>query len=73
MTRTLDRHDPRRNDALGLVRRQVAAGNYTEKDVEGWKAFLGDDDVQDILDKLAPKKARKRTPKPASPAEPEKE
>ena len=55
--KTLDRHDPRRNDALGLVRRVVAAGTFTKKDVSAWKEELGDDVVDAIVAELAPKKA----------------
>ena len=74
----MDRHDPRRNDALGLVRRMVRAGNFTKADVARWTKELGDE-VVDIVQELAPKKAakkkaapRKTAPTTAS-AEPEKE
>ena len=52
----MDRHDPRRNDALGLVRRMVRAGKFTKADVARWKKELGDV-VDDIVQELAPKKA----------------
>ncbi len=55
----MDRHNPRRNDALGLVRRMVRAGTFTKADVGRWKKELGDDVVADIVQELAPKKAAK--------------
>ena len=55
----MDRHDPRRNDALGLVRRMVRAGNFTKADVARWTKELGAD-VVDIVQELAPKKAAKK-------------
>ena len=69
----MDRHDPRRNDALGLVRRMVRAGTFTKADVARWTKELGDV-VVDIVQELAPKKprARKTGPTTAS-AESEKE
>ena len=72
----LARHDPRRNDALGLVRRPIRVGNFTKRDVDRWRGELGD--VVDAIEKeLAPKKASKKAPKKApkkaDPAEPEKE
>ncbi len=54
----LARHDPRRNDALGLVRRMVKAGNFTKSDVDRWKEELGDDVVAGIVEDLAPKKRK---------------
>ena len=63
---TLDRHDPRRNDALGLVRRQVAAGSFTKDNVAAWKDELGADVVDGIVAQLAPKKAPKKD-KPDAP------
>ncbi len=75
----MDRNDPRRNDALGLVRRMVRAGKFTKADVARWTKELGDE-VVDIVQELAPKKAAKRkaaTPRRTAPttesAEPEKE
>ena len=68
------RHDPRRNDALGLVRRMVRAGTFTKADVARWTKELGDE-VVDIVQELAPKKAaprKKDRPDQAS-AEPAKE
>ena len=74
MIKRLARHDPRRNDALGLVRRQVRAGSFTKSDVDGWKEELGDDVVAGIVQEFAPKKAAKAaTSKKAAPAAPEKE
>jgi hypothetical protein len=73
----MDRHDPRRNDALGLVRRLVRVGNFTKSDVDRWRGELGDVVVDDIVQELAPKKtakkAPKKAPKKADPVEPEKE
>ena len=57
--RPMDRHDPRRNDALGLVRRLVKAGRFTKDDVKRWKAEIGDDVVAGIVQEFAPKKAAK--------------
>ena len=68
--RLLGRHDPRRYDALGLVRRLVKAGRFTEGDVKRWKAEIGDDDVTAIVREFAPKKAPKKA---ASTAAPDKE
>ncbi len=72
----MDRHDPRRNDALGLVRRLVRVGNFTKTDVDRWRGELGDV-VDDIVQELAPKKTAKKAPKKtakkADPAAPEKE
>lgn len=71
----LKTHDPRRNDALGLVRRLVSAGSFTKKDVEAWKKEIEADVVDAIVKELAPKKAAKTaTPKKAAPAaDPDKE
>ena len=55
----LARHDPRRYDALGLVRRQVKAGTFTKADVAAWKEEIGVDDVDEIVQEFAPKKAAK--------------
>lgn len=75
-TSILDRNDPRRNEYLGLVRRRVAAGSFTNADVEKWKAELGDV-VADIVQDLAPKKKKKAAPRKTAPTtepvEPEKE
>ena len=68
----MDRHNPRRNDALGLVRRLVRVGNFTKGDVDRWRGELGDV-VDAIVKELAPKQAPKKAPKKADPAEPEKE
>ncbi len=59
MTKPLARHDPRRNDALGLVRRQLSAGSFTKGDIEKWKGELGADVVDALVKELAPKKAAK--------------
>ncbi len=77
MTKPMDRHDPRRNDALGLVRRMVRVGNFTESDDDRWRGELGDV-IDDIVEELGPKKAAKKKapkkePRKADPAEPEKE
>ncbi len=70
----LARHDPRRNDALGLVRRMVSAGTFTKDDVADWKAELGKDVVAGIVKELAPKEApKKKASEKAAPAAPEKE
>ena len=63
---TYDRHDPRRNDALGLVRRQVAAGTFTKEDVAAWREEIGVDAVDAIVAELGPKKAPKKD-KPDAP------
>ena len=55
----LARHDPRRNAALGLVRRQVSSGRFTKTDVDRWKDELGADVVVAIVKELAPRKAAK--------------
>ena len=68
--RPMDRHDPRRNDALGLVRRMVKAGTFKKGDVDRWKTELGDEVVEGIVQEYAPKKA---TSKKAAPAAPDKE
>jgi len=71
----MDRHDPRRNDALGLVRRMVRAGSFTKSDVAKWRKELGADVVDGIVKEFAPKKAAKAatSKKAASTADPEKE
>ncbi len=71
----LARHDPRRNDALGLVRRTVRSGRFTKTDVGRWKDELGADVIDQIVQEFAPKKAVKAaTSKKAAPsAEPDKE
>ncbi len=69
----MDRHDPRRNDALGLVRRMVRAGKFTKADVDRWRGELGDE-VDDIVQELEPKKTRQRRTGPTTAsAAPEKE
>ena len=70
----LARHAPRRNDALGLVRRQVRAGRFTKADVAAWKKELGADVVERIVQEFAPKKAAKAaTSKKAAPTAPDKD
>ena len=72
--RPMDRHDPRRNDALGLVRRMVKAGRFKKSDVEGWGDELGADVVDQIVQEFAPQKTAKvATSKKAAPAAPDKE
>lgn len=53
----LKRHDPRRNEVLSLVRRQVQAGTFTKADVTLWKKEIDSDVVDGIIDELDPKKA----------------
>ena len=65
--RPMDRHDPRRNDALALVRRMVRAGNFTKSDVTSWNMELGADVVAGIVKEFAPKKAAKAEKKKAEP------
>ena len=67
----LDRHDPRRNEVIGLVRRQVAAGTFTKGDIAGWKKELDADVVDAIVAELAPKNASKN--KAAKADKPDKE
>ena len=75
----LKTHDPRRNEVLSLVRRQVKAGTFTKADVAAWKEQLVADVVDEIVQEYAPKKAAKAaTSKKAEPAkepgaEPDKE
>ncbi len=71
----LARHDPRRNDALGLVRRTVGSGRFTKTDVDRWKDELGADVVEAIVEELAPKaaKAEKKADPKVEPAAPDKE
>ncbi len=60
MTSTiLGRNDTRRNEVLGLVRRQVASGRFTKTDVDRWKKELEADVVDGIVEELAPEKAAK--------------
>ena len=64
----LGTNDPRRNEVLGLVRRQLSAGSFTEEDVEKWKGELEADVVDALIKELAPKKAAKAaTSKKAGP------
>lgn len=56
----LARHDPRRNHALGLVRRRVATGTFTKDEVAVWKKEIESDIVDGIIDELAPKGAPKK-------------
>ncbi len=65
----LGRNDPRRNEVLGLVRRQLSAGSFTKEDVKKWKAELEDDVVDELIKEYAPKKASAK----AVPTAPEKE
>ncbi len=67
MIKLLARHDPRRNDALGLVRRQVSSGRFTKSDVGRWREELGADVVDAIVKELGPKKAAKAEKKKAEP------
>ncbi len=67
MTKPLARHDPRRNDALGLVRRMVRAGSFTKSDVGRWQEELGAEVVDAIVKELGPKKAAKAEKKKAEP------
>ncbi len=71
----LKRHDPRRNDALGLVRRTVRSGRFTKSDVGRWQEELGADVVDAIVQELAPKTAakaeKKKTDSKDEPAAPE--
>ncbi len=71
----LGRNDPRRNEVLGLVRRQLSAGTFTKKDVEKWKRELEAGIVDALVEELAPKKAAKAasSKKTAPTVEPEKE
>ena len=50
----LARHDPRRNDALGLVRRTVATGSFTKGDIEKWSDEIGKEAVEAIVSVHAP-------------------
>ena len=71
----LGRNDTRRYEVLGLVRRQLSAGSFTEEDVEKWKGELGADVVVALVKELAPKRtAKAATSKKTAPtAEPEQE
>ena len=69
----MERHDPRRNDALGLVRRMVRAGTFTKRDLARWKEELGVDAVDEIGLEFFPEKAKKKTAPTTEPVEPEKE
>lgn len=55
----LKAHDTRRNEVLGLVRRQVSSGRFTKSDVDRWKKELEADVVDGIVEELAPEKATK--------------
>lgn len=55
----LKRHNPLRNEVLGLVRRQVQAGTFTKADVALWKKQIDSDVVDGIVQEFAPKTAPK--------------
>ena len=60
----IDRNNPRRNEVLSLVRRQVRAGTFSKGDLDAWSEDLGADVVDAIVLELAPpKKARKKADK----------
>ena len=59
---TLKTHDPRRNEVLSLVRRQLLADSFTKEDVKKWKAALGADVVDELVKEFAPQKAAKVAP-----------
>ena len=63
--RPLDRNDPQRNEVLSLARRQVKAGTFSKKDLDAWKAYLGDEAVDAIVEEFAPPK---KTAKPKADA-----
>ena len=65
--RPMDRHDPRRNDALGLVRRMVKAGTFTKADIAAWKEEIGVDVIDEIVQEYAPKKTTSKKAAPAAP------
>ncbi len=61
----LGRNDPRWNEVLGLVRRQVSSGRFTKTDVDRWKEELEADVVDGLIRQYAPKKAAKAEKKKA--------
>lgn len=52
-----------RRRGLNFVRRQIAAGKATKKDVEQWTEELGPE-VQEIANQSAPPRARPTASKP---------
>lgn len=69
----LKSNDPLRNEVLGLVRRQLSAGNFTKEDVQKWKAELGADVVDELTQAFAPKKVAKKANSQGSAAPEKKE